>query len=284
MPSRPAIHLLELDPYRGIRILAPAAVLEFVNSREGGTHARSRRRRIADVGRDSDDRSPGERPRRRLAGWRMPWRYWRNWTTRSWRMAFRESGRPSGRRLSASSSAWRDTRGRPRSIPLGMLSSPSSSSRRISGFRRRPPGQSRPRENATPTLAAQSARPLRRFVGPSRRFGHGSVGGPRGPRAATRRRRTPHGGRRNRLLRATVTEAVARIAVPRAWRIHDDDHRRIAGRLGGGGAEPRAARGRGGRGDDSGGALPAGGQGAPGSRRQAGRGGIPPHDDGGDSG
>ena len=32
-------HLLELDPYRGIRILAPAAVLEFVNSREGETHA-----------------------------------------------------------------------------------------------------------------------------------------------------------------------------------------------------------------------------------------------------
>lgn len=30
-------HLLELDPYRRIRILAPAAVLELVNSREGGT-------------------------------------------------------------------------------------------------------------------------------------------------------------------------------------------------------------------------------------------------------
>jgi len=30
-------HLLELDPYRGIRILAPAAVLELVNLREGGT-------------------------------------------------------------------------------------------------------------------------------------------------------------------------------------------------------------------------------------------------------
>ena len=32
-------HLLELDPYRGIRILAPAAVLEFVNLRVGGTDA-----------------------------------------------------------------------------------------------------------------------------------------------------------------------------------------------------------------------------------------------------
>ena len=32
-------HLLELDPYRGIRILAPAAVLELVNLREGGTDA-----------------------------------------------------------------------------------------------------------------------------------------------------------------------------------------------------------------------------------------------------
>ena len=32
-------HLLELDPYHGIRILAPAAVLELVNSRKGGTHA-----------------------------------------------------------------------------------------------------------------------------------------------------------------------------------------------------------------------------------------------------
>ena len=32
-------HLLELDPYRGIRILAPAAVLELVNSRQGGTDA-----------------------------------------------------------------------------------------------------------------------------------------------------------------------------------------------------------------------------------------------------
>ena len=32
-------HLLELDPYRGMRILAPAAVLELVNLREGGTDA-----------------------------------------------------------------------------------------------------------------------------------------------------------------------------------------------------------------------------------------------------
>ena len=32
-------HLLALDPYRGIRILAPAAVLELVNLRRGGTHA-----------------------------------------------------------------------------------------------------------------------------------------------------------------------------------------------------------------------------------------------------
>ena len=32
-------HLLELDPYRGIRILAPAAVLELVNLGRGGTHA-----------------------------------------------------------------------------------------------------------------------------------------------------------------------------------------------------------------------------------------------------
>ena len=32
-------HLLELDPYRGLRILAPAAVLELVNLREGGTDA-----------------------------------------------------------------------------------------------------------------------------------------------------------------------------------------------------------------------------------------------------
>ena len=32
-------HLLELDPYRGIRILAPAAVLELVNLRESGTDA-----------------------------------------------------------------------------------------------------------------------------------------------------------------------------------------------------------------------------------------------------
>ena len=32
-------HLLGLDPHRGIRILAPAAVLELVNLRRGGTHA-----------------------------------------------------------------------------------------------------------------------------------------------------------------------------------------------------------------------------------------------------
>ena len=32
-------HLLELDPYRGIRILAPAAVLELVNLGGGGTDA-----------------------------------------------------------------------------------------------------------------------------------------------------------------------------------------------------------------------------------------------------
>ena len=32
-------HLLELDPYRGIRILAPAAAMELVHSREGGTDA-----------------------------------------------------------------------------------------------------------------------------------------------------------------------------------------------------------------------------------------------------
>ena len=32
-------HPLELDPYRGIQTLAPAAVLELVNSREGGIHA-----------------------------------------------------------------------------------------------------------------------------------------------------------------------------------------------------------------------------------------------------
>ncbi len=30
-------HLLELDPYRGIRILAPAAVLELVSGRERAT-------------------------------------------------------------------------------------------------------------------------------------------------------------------------------------------------------------------------------------------------------
>lgn len=32
-------HLLELDPYHGIRILAPAAVLELVNLRTGRTDA-----------------------------------------------------------------------------------------------------------------------------------------------------------------------------------------------------------------------------------------------------
>ena len=32
-------HLLELDPYRGIRILTPAVALELVSLREGGTDA-----------------------------------------------------------------------------------------------------------------------------------------------------------------------------------------------------------------------------------------------------
>ena len=103
-------HLLELDPYRGIRILTPAAALELVSLEGRRNRCVIEARTNRATARDRDDRSP--RTTHTAGGWRMPCRRWRNWTTRSWRTAFRKSGRPSGRRPSGSSSAWPDTRGR----------------------------------------------------------------------------------------------------------------------------------------------------------------------------